>query len=242
MTFRQNILRLMTQSAKGGEGYYRFGFLIGEYGPEWAVHSEWCGFTENKPQREIRRARLVNGEEERKFLHSRGYPSLLIDDENDLQYFFAFGGFLIINKHLAKRRFPNLLEPGLMLMESTGFGFRSARSLSAAQLQHAPSKKLRMGVLSRDGRRCLICGRSPMHYVDVELHVHHAVPWGAGGITEASNLITLCKTCHDGLEPHFDIELMKYLKEKYPNPKVAYFEQLAEYSQYLREDMVSAVQ
>jgi 5-methylcytosine-specific restriction endonuclease McrA len=91
-----------------------------------------------------------------------------------------------------------------------------------------------MQVLNRDGRRCLVCGRSPMYYVDVELHVHHAIPWGRGGITEEANLISICKTCHDGLEPHEDYDLIKYLAEKYPRPDVKYFEELKHYQEYVR--------
>jgi hypothetical protein len=71
-----------------------------------------------------------------------------------------------------------------------------------------PGRKPRMRVLKRDGYRCRICGRSPDDY-DVVLHVHHIRPWGGGysGMTEEDNLITLCDTCHDGLEPHSDVAL-----------------------------------
>jgi hypothetical protein len=39
------------------------------------------------------------------------------------------------------------------------------------------------------------------------LHVHHIKPWGEGGLTEEENLITLCHTCHIGLEPHYEEKL-----------------------------------
>jgi predicted restriction endonuclease len=68
-----------------------------------------------------------------------------------------------------------------------------------------------MIVLKRDGYRCKICGRSPKDYVDIELHVHHIIPWGDGAITDLDNLITLCKTCHDGLDPHRELTLFSLI-------------------------------
>jgi hypothetical protein len=64
-----------------------------------------------------------------------------------------------------------------------------------------------MAVLKRDDFRCQICGRRANDYVDVELNVHHVRPWGQGGLTKENNLVTLCRTCHKGLDPHFDPKL-----------------------------------
>jgi 5-methylcytosine-specific restriction endonuclease McrA len=72
-----------------------------------------------------------------------------------------------------------------------------------------------MSVLRRDNRRCRICGRRPDDHVDVELHVHHIRPWAKGGLTEITNLITLCHTCHKGLEPHEDPTLYQYVDQRF---------------------------
>ena len=69
-----------------------------------------------------------------------------------------------------------------------------------------------MKVLKRDGKRCRICGRNPDGHIDLELHVHHIRPWSEGGVTTEENLITLCNSCHDGLEPHFDPSLFAYTR------------------------------
>src|SRR5262249_38518073 len=76
---------------------------------------------------------------------------------------------------------------------------------------HAPTPKLRMSVLKRDGFRCRLCGRSPDNHVDVELHVHHIRPFGrpSEGVTHPDNLTTLCHTCHKGLHPHNDDSLFE---------------------------------
>ena len=42
----------------------------------------------------------------------------------------------------------------------------------------------------------------------VELELHHIRPVENGGLTVDGNLITLCSTCHDNLEPHFDHDLL----------------------------------
>jgi HNH endonuclease len=86
-------------------------------------------------------------------------------------------------------------------------GFSSTQHLPDAALRRAPSRKLRMRVLQRDGFRCVVCGRRPADHVDVELHVHHVLPWGQHGPTAEENLVTLCGTCHDGLNPHTEPRL-----------------------------------
>jgi 5-methylcytosine-specific restriction endonuclease McrA len=66
-------------------------------------------------------------------------------------------------------------------------------------VRRATTKKLRYEVLRRDGFRCKVCGRSPDEDVHVTIEAHHISPFGYGGVTTADNLITLCKTCHDGV-------------------------------------------
>jgi hypothetical protein len=71
----------------------------------------------------------------------------------------------------------------------------------------AATRRQRGNVLRRDGRRCVLCGRSPADYVDVELDIHHVVPARKAGPTVEHNLLTLCGTCHTGLEDDHDPDL-----------------------------------
>jgi len=241
MTYKDEIVRLLTQPEVADGLYYHFAVVIAPgIGMQWSVQSQWCGYTDDRPQREIRKASLFHGEAQREWLRGAGYPALLINEEGDIRYFYSFGGHALILKSLAEKRFAHHIEPSVCLRESSGRGFVSAQSLSENQRQHAPTKKLRMEVLTRDGRRCLICGRSPAYYVDVELHVHHAVPWGHGGITEEQNLVTVCKTCHDGLDPHLDMGLIHLLQEKYPRVTTKYFDDLKEYQSWVKAHMEKA--
>ena len=58
------------------------------------------------------------------------------------------------------------------------------------------SKKLRVLVLNRDGKKCQYCGRTPKD--GVKLHVDHIQPISKGGLTVKENLQTLCDECNMG--------------------------------------------
>lgn len=55
---------------------------------------------------------------------------------------------------------------------------------------------LRYEVMSRDGFRCCLCGRTADH--GVELEVDHVIPVSKGGTSDMSNLQTLCRDCNRG--------------------------------------------
>lgn len=57
------------------------------------------------------------------------------------------------------------------------------------------SNRLRIGVLERDGYRCVYCGRTS---ADVRLEVDHVVPRAHGGADTATNLVTACFECNNG--------------------------------------------
>lgn len=234
-TFQTEVVRLLTQAEVQGAKYFTVTLLADESGGlQWGVQTMWCGYTDSTPRREIRKGRLYRGEAQRAFYLEFGEPALLVNNEKDLSIWLAFGGHAVILDQIGLEHFPDLVGAHVSAQDSGGLGFRYIDGLPAGKLQHAPSKALRMQVLNRDGRRCLICGRSAAFYVDVELHVHHAVPWGHGGLTEIENLITLCKTCHDGLDPHYDLPLTKLLGEKYPKPRPKYLDELSNYQQWVK--------
>jgi hypothetical protein len=185
----------------------------------------------------MREATPLDGPLCRENLLSIGQTCLLINKEEELRFWYAFGGHAVIVEDVARSRLSAQLMPREVARASGALGFVAAQSLAGPQLQHAPSKVLRMKVLTRDGRRCFICGRSPANYVDLELHVHHIVPWGTGGITEPENLVTLCGTCHDGLDPHFDWGLALAVKEKHYAKSPEYTKQLQNYQQCVRRLM-----
>lgn len=52
----------------------------------------------------------------------------------------------------------------------------------------------RRRVYARDNNRCRNCGTAGD---DAELHAHHIVPKSRGGTHSLSNLVTLCRACHE---------------------------------------------
>ncbi len=82
-------------------------------------------------------------------------------------------------------------------------GFLAIGEEGAAPRAH---DQLRMEVLKRDGFRCCVCGRRASDHVDLELAVHHVIPVEHDGAIEP-NLMTLCTTCHKGLDPHYEVLL-----------------------------------
>ena len=59
---------------------------------------------------------------------------------------------------------------------------------------------MRVDVLRRDGHRCKFCGAGPPA---VTLEVDHIVPVSRGGLTQMSNLQTLCSDCNQGKSNRF---------------------------------------
>lgn len=64
------------------------------------------------------------------------------------------------------------------------------------------SPKLRYEILKRDGFKCKICGATAAD--GVQLHIDHKKPIAKGGLTERSNLQTLCNICNIGKSDSWD--------------------------------------
>jgi hypothetical protein len=127
--------------------------------------------------------------------------------------FKLVGGNCLVEQELAEQAAKDLIEAKPVIMHGMT-GFASPELMNPGAFKKAPNPKLRMQVLKRDGFKCRICGRSPDNHTDLELHVHHIRPWAKHGVTDISNLITLCQTCHKGLDPHQDLSLFKYISDE----------------------------
>jgi len=199
--------------------------------------SEFSGFTKDTPRRELRRAREINPEKLKSYLEQRGETPLVVDSEEDVLVFYLHGGHALIEKKVCEEFFPDLAFPHEVVQLNPLSGFTSAELAPQKVLNRAPSKLDRMKILKRDSFRCRLCGRSPKDYVDVELHLHHILPWALGGLTIEHNLITLCKTCHDGLEPHYERELLNYVECETPDFNDDYFKKLSNYQRIIIKEL-----
>lgn len=146
-------------------------------------------------------------------LREIGESCAVVDDLEDMDLFLLIGGNALVEKGIGELTIKDWLRPR-PVAQSDARGFVGVESLPKRAFNRAPTPKQRMQVLKHDDYRCKICGRRATDYVDVELHVHHIRPWAKGGLTEGRNLITLCHTCHKGLEPHFDPVVFEVLESR----------------------------
>jgi hypothetical protein len=173
------------------------------------MHSRWVGWADDKRRHELREARLVY----REFVllwEGLNHPYSIVQTLDELVSFLVNGGHALVEKALADKVLQDLLNPSPSVPVGL-LGFKDRGMFDESAFRKAPSPKVRMQVIKRDGRRCRICGRRPDDNTDLELHVHHIRPWADGGVTDLSNLVTLCHTCHTGLTPHYDPALHSYV-------------------------------
>jgi hypothetical protein len=194
--------------------YYALTVTAGEQGEiEWSTQTHWAGYHDEARRIELRQPRLVLPAFVM-FWEEHRQPYAIINRVAELPLFLLGGGNALILKSVAESELQEFLKPDPAVADAFG-GFKSLSFCEPSAFKHAPTSKLRMSVLRRDNRRCRICGRRPDDHVDVELHVHHIRPWAKGGLTEITNLITLCHTCHKGLEPHEDPTLYQYVDQRF---------------------------
>ena len=109
-----------------------------------------------------------------------------------------------IEAHLREIRFMQSILPITSIVLETGtFDPHALKNPEVLQKKWLYQRGINYGfattkayVLTRDGYQCQHCkGKSK----DRRLEVHHIVFRSQNGSDEESNLLTLCKTCHDGL-------------------------------------------
>jgi hypothetical protein len=203
---------------EASERYYAIDLLgKGDGQNEHGCSTVWVGYDHDDPRREIREGRIMGLAEASHLataFQAIGEYYLVVRTMGDLFVFYLAGGHAFVEKSLAESQefLRHILSPTVMVRAGSLVSeFVAADSLPSGSFHRSPTTKQRMRVLKRDDFRCRVCGRRPTDYVDLELHVHHIRPWGEGGITIDKNLITLCHTCHNGLEPHGDWDLFNLI-------------------------------
>ncbi len=170
----------------------------------------WVGYADIEHKIELRQFSLVKPDRVADFWIELGMPFCVVNDVDGFAKWFVSGGHALVVKEIAARLLPHSLQPSHCVRLGNR-GFSEINIVPQAIFKKAPSQKKRMEILKRDTFRCKVCGRRPDNYVDIELHVHHIRPVGEGGFTHEENLITLCDTCHKGLDPHYEWSLYDLL-------------------------------
>lgn len=191
--------------------YYAFTFTANEDGKiEFTCHTHWGGWADKEHKTEIREPSLVIPEKMAKVWDMLEQPYLVVNEAIHYVVYQFLGGHALIAHDIAHEWADDLLQLDVAI-RSGRLGFVSVDSLPKHVFNRVPNPKQRMSIIKRDNSKCAICGRRPVDYLDLELHVHHIRPWAKGGLTEDTNLITLCNTCHNGLEPHDDQSLFSLI-------------------------------
>jgi hypothetical protein len=174
-----------------------------------------AGWADKDRLTELREPSIVKPDAMIMYWRIEEQPYVIVKNEPEWFVYFQIGGNALVEKHIAEtylaETFRTNKSSSSIRMTHYGSSFVDLSVLPKHAKQRAPTPKLRMEVLNRDDRRCRICGSSPANDVRVELHVHHIRPWERGGHTHIENLITLCHTCHKGLDPHEDHSLFDLL-------------------------------
>jgi len=213
-SLKEIAIDMAMRSPRNENEYYAISIIANQEGkPYWSCYSHWAGFEDDERKIELRQASLVVAARLVKILRDDLKEGcFIVDTLKELKVFLLLGGHAIIEKEISERVLSDILKPHPYVQ--TGFaGFRAIKDLPKMIFQKAPTKKQRMRILKRDNYRCKICGQRPSNNVDITLHVHHIRQWAKGGVTDDANLITLCHTCHEGLEPHNEISLFGLLSE-----------------------------
>lgn len=228
---------MLVASPQEGLNYYAVTIFLGENGKlEYSAFTHFAGYSDESRRFELREASIVHADRMLDAWRIMSEPGLIVNTLDEFGIFFHFGGHAVVEQKIAESVVPEWLAPAATVRVGE-FGFAAPSCLPPSAIQRAPTPKLRMSIIKRDQYRCRVCGRSPSEHVDVELHVHHIRPWGAGGVTEQANLITLCHTCHNGLDPHFEHGLFRLLPrgstdraELYKDKLIAYQAHAARHS------------
>ena len=205
---------MWSRAPRETHNYYAITIIANQEGnPQWSCYSHWAGFEDDERKVELRQASLVVAPRLVKILRDDLKEGcFVVDTPKELKVFLLLGGHAVIEKRIAEKTLLDILKPQPSVQ--TGFmGFQVIKDLPKTIFQKAPTKKQRMRVLKRDHYRCKICGQRPSNNVDITLNVHHIRQWSKGGVTDDVNLITLCHTCHEGLDPHNEISLFGLLSE-----------------------------
>jgi hypothetical protein len=189
--------------------YFAATMLGNEQGWRLTFQSRFTGWPEGSGPHdgvELREAAPIQSDVMADLWDREGQGWIAATKPAHLVWFLRLGGNALIAEHLARAHFSAYVEPH-EVVPNGAMGFITYEPHAREVKERAPTKKQRMRVLKRDGYRCQLCGERPSDNPHVTLHVHHIRPFGRGGLTIDENLITLCHTCHEGLEPHEELAL-----------------------------------
>jgi len=201
----------------------------------------WVGFADGDNRVELREPSTVVPDGMADYWIEFDMPFCVVNTNEDFLGWFVTGGHALISKDIAFDKFPDSIKPS-PCVKTGKLGFNDLETLPDTIFRRAPTPKVRMSILKRDKFRCRICGRRPDNNVDIELHVHHITPFSQHGVTHEHNLITLCHTCHKGLDPHRQWSLYDLIESSgEDNLKIRkrreYLDEVRQYQEFIQKKL-----
>ena len=187
-----------------GVSYFAATLLGTDEGCQLSFQSRWAGWADGAEAERLverRRAVPVIAENMALLWDEAGQSWIAVTTPGHLLLFMRLGGNALIAERIAQRHFGEFLEPHEVVPYGA-VGYIDYQPDKREFTARRPTPKQRMRILQRDGFRCQLCGERPSDNEHITLHVHHIQPFAKGGPTIDENLITLCHTCHNGLDPH----------------------------------------
>ncbi len=159
----------------------------------FSTYSEFAGRSSDG-HREIRKPSLIIAARILDKLKQVNAEPRYIDGEDELQFWLLHRGWGIINNAFVRSRLSNWLKK----KETIQSALRTYTDIVIAS-DSAINQRVRPGmrdsVQARDGKTCLLCGRSSAD--GIPLTMDHVQPHSQGGETTTGNLVTLCQKCNE---------------------------------------------
>jgi hypothetical protein len=172
--------------------------------------------SQNKEMREIS---LVEPEKIIKNYKKMGQNIPVINTREELLSAISIGGHALVGSDIVNKHWREITKPFMTLKDNKN-GFIEYDSIAGRYLKRFAVGDYRTKIFDRDGCQCRVCGSSPDDSVHVRLEVHHIKPWEEGGLSTPENLITLCSTCHSGINMIDRASLFKKVGLRLPIDKI----------------------
>lgn len=129
-----------------------------------------------------------------KGLEMFGQGAFFLQSEDDYEYWIRRRGWAFAPMLFVRTFMPQWIKEHYCI-EDAANTFTAVCIASEGTLTHKVCKTKRNKIEKRDGKRCLLCGRTRAD--GIPLTMHHVTPYCRGGENTTRNLICLCSECNN---------------------------------------------
>lgn len=202
-TTTSNRLRLELKSIDFSMTYFAFTLLDRDGQRVTSVQSRFAGWPAGRGPGavELREAAPILPDVMTDIWDDLCEPWIVVSTPANLYIYLLAGGNALVEQSFAERYFAQLVKPHAVVRPGP-LGFERFDERAREVQRRRPRPPQRRRVLQRDHFECQLGGAREED--GAELVLHHVRMFSRGGPTTDENLVTLCKPCHTGLDPHED--------------------------------------